>query len=358
MADAHDHRHGPAGSLAAAHDAAPASAGETAPARAHAHAGHAHAGHGHGHGHGHGPAPRGRAFAIAIGLNALFVAIEAYYGWSVDSLALLADAGHNLSDVFGLVLAWVGVLAGRRLPDARHTYGWKRASILAAFVNAMLLLVAMGSLAWEALHRLQSPEPMAGVTVMVVAGIGIVVNTATALLFMRGRASDINVRGAFLHMAADALVSAGVVVAGGLSLWFGWGWLDPVTSLVIAAVIVVGTWSLLRQSVHLLFDGVPEGVDLDAVHALLATLPGVARVHDLHVWAMGSTDTALTAHLVMPDAPADDAFLADATRRLGERFGIGHVTLQSIRVPFTASCAAPPAGHRAAPEPASTPAPR
>ncbi len=292
-----------------------------------------------GHDHGHAPASFNAAFAIGIALNTVFVAIEAFYGWKVNSLALLADAGHNLSDVIGLVLAWGGVLAGRLRPDARHTYGWKRASILAAFINALLLLVAMGSLAWEAVHRLQSPEPIEGVTIMVVAGIGIVVNTATALLFMRGRETDLNIRGAFLHMAADALVSAGVVVAGGLALWFGWDWLDPVVSLMIAAVIVAGTWSLFRQSLHLLFDGVPESVDLHAVQALLEALPSVARVHDLHVWAMGTSEIALTAQLVMPEGGADDAFLQDATRQLHDRFDIEHVTLQAVRVPFTTPCA-------------------
>lgn len=214
-----------------------------------------------GHEHSHSAVSFNAAFAVGIALNMGFVLIEGFYGLKVNSLALLADAGHNLSDVAGLVLAWGGMLAGRLRPNARHTYGWKRASILAAFVNALLLLVAMGSLVWEALHRLKSPEPIEGVTIMVVAGIGIVVNTATALLFMRGRESDLNIRGAFLHMAADALVSAGVVVAGGLALWFGWAWLDPVVSLAIAAVIVVGTWSLFKQSLHLLFDGVPDGVD-------------------------------------------------------------------------------------------------
>jgi cobalt-zinc-cadmium efflux system protein len=276
---------------------------------------------------------------MGIALNAAFVAIEAFYGWKADSLALLADAGHNLSDVIGLVLAWGGALAGRLRPDARHTYGWKRASILAAFINAMLLLVAMGSLAWEAVHRLQSPQPIEGVTIMVVAGIGIVVNTSTALLFMRGRDDDLNIRGAFLHMAADALVSAGVVVAGGLALWFGWTWLDPVMSLLIAAIIVFGTWSLFKQSLHLLFDGVPDSVDLRQVQALLEGLPGVARVHDLHVWAMGTAEIAMTAHLVMPGGQADDAFLQDATQRLHDRFNIDHVTLQAVRVPFTSPCA-------------------
>lgn len=291
------------------------------------------------HDDSHTPATFNRAFAVGIALNAAFVAIEAFYGWKVDSLALLADAGHNLSDVIGLVLAWGGALAGRLRPDARHTYGWKRASILAAFINAMLLLVAMGSLAWEAIHRLQSPQPIEGVTIMVVAGIGIVVNTATALLFMRGRDDDLNIRGAFLHMAADALVSAGVVIAGGLALWFGWTWLDPVVSLLIAAIIVLGTWGLFKQSLHLLFDGVPDGVDLRQVQQLLEGLPGVDRVHDLHVWAMGTAEIAMTAHLVMPGGQADDAFLQDATQRLHDRFDIDHVTLQAVRVPFASPCA-------------------
>jgi cobalt-zinc-cadmium efflux system protein len=292
-----------------------------------------------GHDHSHAPANFDRAFGIGIALNIAFVAIEAFYGWKIDSLALLADAGHNLSDVIGLVLAWGGALAGRLHPDARHTYGWKRASILAAFINALLLLVAMGSLAWEAVHRLQTPQAVEGVTIMVVAGIGIVVNTATALLFMRGRETDLNIRGAFLHMAADAMVSAGVVVAGGLALWFGWTWLDPVVSLLIAAVILVGTWSLFKQSLHLLFDGVPESVDLRAVQALLESLPGVARVHDLHVWAMGTSEIAMTAHLVMPQGHADDAFLKSATDQLHDRFEIEHVTIQVVQVPFTAPCA-------------------
>ncbi|GCL65601.1 cation diffusion facilitator family transporter [Pseudaquabacterium pictum] len=309
-----------------------------------------------GHDHSHAPANFDRAFGIGIALNIAFVAIEAFYGWKINSLALLADAGHNLSDVIGLVLAWGGALAGRLRPDARHTYGWKRASILAAFINALLLLVAMGSLAWEAVHRLQTPQAVEGVTIMVVAGIGILVNTATALLFMRGRESDLNIRGAFLHMAADALVSAGVVVAGGLALWFGWTWLDPVVSLLIAAVIVVGTWNLFKQSLHLLFDGVPEGVDLHAVQALLESLPGVQRVHDLHVWAMGTSEIAMTAHLVMPQGHADDAFLKHATDELHEHFEIEHVTIQVVRVPFTPACATlAPAGTLTTPPTAAVP---
>ena len=293
-----------------------------------------------GHHHSHTPASFNRAFAIGIGLNIAFAAIEAFYGWKVNSLALLADAGHNLSDVAGLVLAWGGALAARLQPDVRHTYGWKRATILAAFANAMLLLVAMGSLAWEALHRLASPQPMQGVTIMVVAGIGIIVNAATALLFMRGRHHDLNIRGAFLHMVADALVSAGVVVAGGLALWVGWNWLDPVASLLIAVVIVVGTWGLFMQSLHLLFDGVPESIDLLAVQNCLAQLPGVDHVHDLHVWAMGTSEIAMTAHLVMPSGHPDDVFFQQATQALHDRFGITHVTLQAVQVPFTVPCGA------------------
>ncbi len=309
-----------------------------------------------GHDHNHAPANFDRAFGIGIALNIGFVAIEAFYGWKINSLALLADAGHNLSDVIGLVLAWGGALAGRLRPDARHTYGWKRASILAAFINALLLLVAMGSLAWEAVHRLQTPQAVEGVTIMVVAGIGILVNTATVLLFMRGRETDLNIRGAFLHMAADALVSAGVVVAGGLALWFGWTWLDPVVSLLIAAVIVVGTFNLFKQSLHLLFDGVPEGVDLHAVQALLESLPGVQRVHDLHVWAMGTSQIAMTAHLVMPQGHADDAFLKHATDELHEHFEIEHVTIQVVRVPFTPACATlAPAGTSTTPPTAAVP---
>ncbi|MDP1655529.1 MAG: cation diffusion facilitator family transporter [Hylemonella sp.] len=293
----------------------------------------------HNHEHHH-PAPTSfsRAFAIGIALNTVFVAVEAYYGWQINSLALLADAGHNLSDVAGLLLAWGAALAARLQPDARHTYGWRRASILAAFANAVLLLVAMGSLAWEALGRLNSPEATQGWTLITVATIGIVINSVTALLFLRGREHDLNVRGAFLHMAADALVSLGVVIGGVLYLWQGWAWLDPVISLGIAAVIVAGSWGLLRQSLHLLFDGVPEGINLPAVHTWLAARPGVARVDDLHVWAMSTTQVALTAHLVMPAGHPGDDFLHEASEALHEHFGIDHATLQITRAPLMAAC--------------------
>ena len=295
---------------------------------------------GHDHGHSHAPAQFNKAFAIGITLNIAFVLVEGFYGWKINSLALLADAGHNLSDVAGLVLAWGGALAGRLRPDVRHTYGWKRASILAAFVNALLLLVAMGSLAWEAFDRLGSPQATEGRTIIGVAAVGIVINTATALLFMRGRKDDLNIRGAFLHMAGDALVSLGVVIGGALYLWQGWDWIDPVMSLAIAVVIVLGTWSLFRQSLHLLFDGVPEGVDLAAVRQLLLGLPGVAEVHDLHVWAMGTSQTALTAHLVLNDQTSDvGAVLHQAERELHEHFKIRHVTLQVEPAAYARLCA-------------------
>ncbi|MDR7152867.1 cobalt-zinc-cadmium efflux system protein [Hydrogenophaga palleronii] len=293
------------------------------------------------HHHDHAPKAFNQAFAIGIALNLAFVAIEAFYGWKINSLALLADAGHNLSDVAGLVLAWGAALASKLRPNQRHTYGWQRGTILAAFGNALLLLVAMGALIWEAVGRLISPDPSAsaeGATIMVVAGIGIVVNTITALLFMRGGKTDLNIRGAFLHMAADALVSAGVVVAGALTLWMGWVWLDPVASLLIAAVILAGTWNLFRQSLHLLFDGVPDSIDPQAVHDCLTNQPGVSQVSDLHIWAMSTQKIALTAHLVMPDGVGDEAFLENVSALLHDRFDIEHVTLQMGKTPMFNGC--------------------
>jgi len=299
---------------------------------------------GHMSSHHHGPAAFSRAFAIGIALNIGFVVVEAVFGWQVGSLALLADAGHNLSDVAGLVLAWGAAVAAGRLPDHRHTYGWQRASILAAFANAVLLLVAMGSLLWEAAHRLQSPAPTDGITIMTVAAIGVLVNGATAALFMAGSKADMNIRGAFLHMAADALVSLGVVAAGALYLWTGWAWLDPVTSMVIALVIIGGTWGLFRQSLHLLFDGVPENVVLAEVDTLLRALPGVADVHDLHVWAMSTTGIALTAHLVMPAGHPGDAFLDQIAHDLHDHFHITHPTIQIEFNGLDHGCAQPLAG--------------
>lgn len=296
--------------------------------------------HRHHHTDGHADANFSRAFAIGIALNTAFVAIEAFYGWRINSLALLADALHNLSDVAGLVLAWGAALAGKLRPDVRHTYGFKRASILAAFCNAALLLLAMGSLGWEALGRLQAPEPTQGWTIIAVAAVGIVINAATALLFMRGAHGDLNIRGAYLHMAGDALVSLAVVVGGALYLWQGWSWIDPVLSLAIAVLIVLGTWGLFRQSLHLLFDGVPAHIDLAAVRQLLLTLPGTADVHDLHVWAMGTSDVALTAHLVLAEATTDSsAVLHQAEHELHAHFEIRHVTLQLESTEHARHCA-------------------
>jgi cobalt-zinc-cadmium efflux system protein len=289
-------------------------------------------------GHAHGPRSFNRAFAVGIALNVGFVAVEASVGWRIGSLALLADAAHNLSDVAGLALAWAGALAGRLAPDDRHTYGWRRASILAAFANAMLLLVAMGSLALEAVQRLGSPVQTQGMIMIVVAAIGVVVNGATALLFMSGRSTDLNIRGAFLHMAADALVSLGVAAAGAAYLWTGWDWLDPVTSLAIAAIVVAGTWRLFRQSLHLMFDGVPDSVDLPAVKDLLASQPGVADVHDLHVWAMSTSEIALSAHLVMPGGHPGDEFIDALADALHRRFGISHPTVQVETAPRPCGC--------------------
>ncbi|MEZ5448679.1 MAG: cation diffusion facilitator family transporter [Thiolinea sp.] len=251
---------------------------------------------------------------------------------------MLADAGHNLSDVAGLLVAWGGLKAVELAPDARHTYGWKRASILAAFINAVLLLLAMGALGWEAVQRLGQDSVPDGWTIIWVAGIGVVINTATALLFLRGQ-EDLNIRGAFLHMAADALVSVGVVVSGILALVFAWGWLDPLLSLIIAAIIVIGTWGLFRQSLHLLFDGVPAGIALDEVQAYFTALPGVEQVHDLHVWALGTSETALTVHLLIPGGVQDDTLLARIAEDLQTRFNISHPTVQIEHAPRSCGCA-------------------
>jgi cobalt-zinc-cadmium efflux system protein len=295
----------------------------------------------HSHMHDHAPIGYGRAFAIGVTLNLGFVLIEAYFGWQADSLALLADAGHNLGDVGGLLLAWAAFAAAKRRPDSRHTYGWRRASILASFANAVLLWLAMGALAWEAMGRLSQPTAIDASLVMRVAAAGVVINALTAWLFFSGRQHDLNLRGAFLHMAADALVSVGVVLAGALYLWQGWQWIDPVMSLLIALVIVMGTWSLFRQSLHLLFDGVPDHLDLFAIEQALRALPAVLDVHDLHVWAISTTDSALTAHLVIdPHMTPADGILQHATHLLNTTFSIQHSTLQCETVDFSQQCAA------------------
>ena len=269
-----------------------------------------------------------RAFAIGVALNLAFVLVEAGFGLWSGSMALVADAGHNLSDVLSLAIAWGASIMATKPANARFTYGYKASSILAALANAGLLLVALGAILFETVQRLIDPAPVEGWTMIAVAGVGIVINTATALMFVRGRKHDINIRGAFLHMAADALVSLGVVVAGVLVLLTGRDWIDPLTSLLIVLVIGWGTWGLLRDSVKMGLLAVPDSIDERAVRTCLAELPGVAAVHDLHIWPMSTTETALTAHLVMPGGHPGDAFLHDIAHELEHRFEIGHVTVQ------------------------------
>lgn len=291
---------------------------------AHTHSHH----HGHGPDHHHTPKNYDRAFAIGVLLNVGFVVVEVVFGLMANSLALLADAGHNLSDVLALLLAWgAGVLA-RKPPTQRHTYGFRRSSVLAALVNALLLLVAVGAIAWEAVLRFGHPESVASGTVIGVASVGILINGFTAWLFMSDKAHDINIQGAYLHMAADALVSLGVVIAAVVLQFTGWLWLDPAMSLIIAVVIGLGTWGLLRESFNLALDAVPAHIPIDQVQAYLASLPGVKAVHDLHIWAMSTTEVALTVHLVKPDAVVDDAWLARINHDLQDQFNIQHITVQ------------------------------
>ena len=292
---------------------------------------HRHEGHEHHHGiggHHHAPANFGMAFAIGIALNLAYVVGEAFYGVAAHSLALLADAGHNMGDVLGLAGAWLASILGKRRPSGRYTYGLRRSSILAALGNAIVLLVVTGGIAWEGIRRLIHPEPSGGFIIMVVAAAGIAVNGITAFLFMAGRKDDLNIKGAFLHMASDALVALGVVIAGAVIMWTGWLWLDPAISLFVSAIIVFGTWGLLRDSTNLALDAVPSGVDPAKVTAFLRKLPGVAEVHDLHIWGMSTTETALTAHLVRPGASLDDDMLHHAAEELREHYGISHATFQ------------------------------
>ena len=301
-------------------------------------------GHSHDHGvhaHGHAPASFGKAFATGIALNLGFVVIEALFGFLSNSVSLLADAGHNLGDVLGLGVAWLASALATRAPTARFTYGMRGSSILAALFNAVFLLVTVGGLSWEAIQRLGSPEPVAGGTMMAVAAIGILVNAATAWLFASGRKDDLNLKGAFLHMASDALVSVGVVAAGFLILLTGWLIVDPLVSLAINAVIVWGTWGLLRDSVQMSMAAAPAAIDPAAVRTFLAGRPGVAAVHDLHIWPMSTTETALTCHLVMPDGHPGDAFLHDLAGDLLKRFKIVHPTVQIEVDPRTACALAP-----------------
>lgn len=310
----HGHDHGPDGH---GHSHGPNSHGPNSH-------GHSHGGHGH----SHAPASFDRAFAIGIGLNIAYVVAEAGAGIWTGSVALLADAGHNLSDVLGLAVAWGGAALARSAPTKRFTYGLKGSTILAALANALFLLVALGAIVLEAVQRFDDPPVVAGLTVSTVAAIGIAVNALTAWLFARGRKGDINIRGAYLHMVGDAAVSAGVVVAG-VVIWFtGIGWIDPLVSLVIAALILWQTWGLLRETVEMSLAAVPRAIDYDAVTAALAGLPGVTKVHDLHIWPMSTTEPVLTAHLVIPGGYPGDAFLASARTMLHDRFAIGHATLQ------------------------------
>ena len=305
--------------------------GHTHHAQGHDQAGHDHAhshSHSHGLGHGHAPKNFGPAFAIGIALNLGFVGVEALYGWLSNSMALVADAGHNLSDVLGLVAAWIAAVLVRRAPTARFTYGLRGSSILAALFNAVLLLVATGGIIVEAVQRLLEPAPVAGTTVMIVAGIGILINGFTAWLFASGAQGDINIRGAYLHMMADAVVSVGVVLAGLVILATGFDWIDPLVSLAIAVLIIVATWGLLRDSVAMSLAAVPPGIDPEAVRAHLAARPGVRGLHDLHIWSMSTTEVALTAHLVVAGGAPDRHFLKDTANTLRARFGIHHATLQ------------------------------
>lgn len=287
-----------------------------------------HGGHAHHGEHAHAPRDFGKAFAIGIVLNTGFVAAEAAFGVLSNSMALVADAGHNLSDVLGLLVAWGGATLAKRQPSARYTYGWRGSSILAALFNAVFLLVAVGAIGWEALMRLQKPEPVAELTVVAVAALGIVINGVTAWLFAAGRKDDLNIRGAYLHMAADAAVSIGVVLAGLAMMLTGWLWIDPVVSLVIAAVIIIGTWGLLRDSVAMSLGAVPRNIDPAAVRAALCGASGVSAVHDLHIWPMSTTEVALTCHLVIPGGYPGDAYLHELAHRLQHDFGIAHSTIQ------------------------------
>ncbi len=280
----------------------------------------------------------GWAFAIGVILNLGFVGVEAFFGWYTGSLALLADAGHNLSDVLGLLVAWGGYALAKLPPSPQRTYGWRGSTILGAVFNGLLLLVAVGGITWEAIGRFLEPTEVPAGTVIVVATVGVIINTSTALLFVRGRHNDLNIRGAYLHMAADALLSLGVVLAGFVIMWTQWSWVDPVSSLVIAAVIFCGTWGLLKDSVNLALQAVPPGIDCGDVQSALLELPNVTEVHDLHIWAVSTTEIAMTAHVVRPNLENDDAMLRAASDLLHAKFDIDHTTIQIERSVNEADC--------------------
>jgi cobalt-zinc-cadmium efflux system protein len=294
----------------------------------HDHAQHNHNHHNHAGHHHHAPANYNLAFGVGLILNGGFVLTEFIFGLQAHSVALIADAGHNLSDVLGLILAWVASLLMHRQPSAQYTYGWRKFSILAAFLNSIFLLVATGAIIWEAVGRLIHPGEVQGSIVIAVAAIGVVINTATALMFLSGSKGDMNIKAAFQHMAADALVSVGVVIAGIGILATKWLWLDPAVSLAISGLIILGTWGLLKDSFHLAIDGVPSNIDERAVRNYLCECPGVTQVHDLHIWSMSTVETALTAHLVIPEGHPGDGFLAEVCHELHDRFQIRHATIQ------------------------------
>lgn len=285
--------------------------------------------HHHGHeGHCHEVKSYGKAFFIGIVLNVAFIVVEIIYGLIANSLALLADAGHNVGDVLGLFMAWGAIALAKRKPTERYTYGLQSSSILAALANSILLLVACGGIGWEAIKRLSTPEVISGTTVMTVAGIGILVNGITALMFFSGSKSDLNIRGAFLHMAADALISLGVVISGAIIMKTGWLWLDPAVSFAISLIIIIGTWSLLKDSFGLALHAAPKHIETQKVRDYLAALKPVKEIHDLHIWAMSTNETAMSAHLLMFDKHPGDAFLRDIAYTLEHDFHIGHSTIQ------------------------------
>lgn len=290
---------------------------------------HDHGSHNHSHaGHSHAPASFGKAFAIGIALNTVYVIAEAAYGIASNSLALVADAGHNLSDVLGLALAWGASILTARAPKGRYTYGLRKTSILAALTNAVVLLVVTGGIIWEAIRRFSDPQIIDSNVVIFVALIGIFVNGFTAFMFMSGRKNDINIKGAFLHMVADAAITLGVVIAALLIKSTGWAWIDPAISVIIGVVITIGTWSLFRDSVFLALDAIPSGIEKDKIESYLSSLPGVTGISDLHIWGLSTTETALTAHLIRPGSELDDAFIKQTAETLKLKFGIAHATIQ------------------------------
>jgi cobalt-zinc-cadmium efflux system protein len=292
----------------------------------------------HSHDHTHERADYNRAFAIGVALNVAFVLIEAGYGVVAQSLALIADAGHNLSDVVSLLLAWGASVLATRSSTEKRTYGYRKATIMASLSGAVLLLVALGGITWEAIGRFMQPQPVTGGIVILVAAIGVVINTVTALLFVSGQKHDLNLRSAFLHMAADAGVSLGVVIAGLVILYKGWLWIDPAISLAIVLVILVGTWNLFRDSVNLAIDAVPENVDIAAVRDYLNSLDNVSRIHDLHIWALSTTEVALTVHLVVTETSLSNGFLREVQQHLHDHFGIEHATIQIESLEEASAC--------------------